>query len=135
MSRAAAGGFGVKDVAAPVNFAKAATPKLSLSGSQGSLNSSFNGSYTNSLAKNFLNDNKMNVNSKINKVSLKPQQPLQLASSQTAIPIETNKPKQQLQGKHKPNLSKTNIITNSIKKLFKKKSIEKPNKVRWNAYF
>ena len=136
MSRAAAGGFGVKDVAAPVNFAKAATPKLPLSGSQGSLNSSFNSSYTNSLAKNFLNDNKMNVNSnKSNKVSSKPQQTVQVASSQTAIPIESGTPKQQLQGKHKSNLPKTNIITNSIKKLFKKKSSEQPTKVRWNAYF
>ncbi len=144
MSRAAARGFGVKDVAAPVNFAKAATPKLPLSGSQGSLNNSFN-SYTNSLAKNFLNDNKMNVNSKSNKVSSKQQLTGSQAPITAQIPIESSKqqqqaatPKQQQQqGKSKSNPSKTNMITNSIKKLFKKKGLEakQPTKVRWNAYF
>lgn len=93
--------------------------------SQSSFSSSsgYQSSYTHSVAKNFLIDNKMNVNSnKGNHLSRQHEDPLSSSAVKPSIPAETNKQAN----------TKGKTFINNIKKLLKKKNT---TRVRWNAYF
>jgi len=127
-------GFGVKGVAAkPVNFrTNAAT--ASLSASQNSLNNSV-GSYTNSLAKDFLCENKFNVNIS-NKAKAKEQTESSIAvhggvnvSNNVQIPVSGTPAGTGKQGKHHHN-QKSSKPSAPVKNVKEESTTTKPQVAR-----